>query len=93
MIVQCCITTATPPVTAPFQYLVVFKNEDGNAKTRRTTHLEWLSGLAAGDKLLNPFDIGALVGYSAVLTPATLKLVLENPDIDYVEADQVVTAL
>jgi len=42
-------------------------------------------------KIINVFDIGILIGYSAVLSKETLALELEHPNIRYIEGDQVVT--
>jgi subtilisin family serine protease len=44
-----------------------------------------------GEKILFRYDIGTFIAYSAVFTKSSLSAVLENPNVQYVEADQVVT--
>jgi len=43
------------------------------------------------DQIINVFDIGTLIGYSARLSKETLIRELEHPNVRYIEADQVVT--
>jgi subtilisin family serine protease len=47
--------------------------------------------LAAHEKIISKFEIGTLIGYSAVLSKETLATELEHANVRYIEADQVVT--
>jgi len=42
-------------------------------------------------KLLHKYDIGALIGFSGVVSPSLLQKLLSNDDIDYIEFDQEVS--
>jgi len=44
-----------------------------------------------GDSILHKFDIGTLIGYSAVLSRETLASELQHPNVKYIEADQVMS--
>jgi len=73
------------------QYLVVFHTNSTVAI--RDLHVAELIAkrFAKTDKLINVFDIGNLIGYSAVLSEETLISELKHPNVRYVEADQIMT--
>jgi subtilisin family serine protease len=73
------------------EYIVVFHQNASVAI--RDMHVAELEAVrfVAGDKILNRFDIGNLIGYSAVLSDATLKSELVHQNIKYIEANQVVS--
>jgi subtilisin family serine protease len=74
----------------PNQYIVVFHR---NSSTQiRDFHITELSKvLTTHEKIINKFDIGDLIGYSAVLTKDTLDKELKHSNVRYIEADQYVS--
>jgi subtilisin family serine protease len=89
------LAAATAPLlsagnTIPNQYLVVFhRNSTVQIRDLHVAELE--RRLAAHEKIINRFDIGDLIGYSAVLSKETLATELEHANVRYIEADQIVT--
>jgi len=71
----------------PDSYIVVFK-EDLSIIVR-DSHVRRVRGFAASN--MKSFVIGKFAGYSAVLNNNTLAAVLNMPEVQYVEPDQIVT--
>jgi subtilisin family serine protease len=73
------------------QYLVVFHRNSTVAI--RDLHVAELIAkrFAETDKLINVFNIGTLIGYSAVLSEETLISELKHPNVRYIEADQIMS--
>lgn len=76
--------------TIPDQYMVVF-HMNSSVEIRNLHVAELVARFAAHEKIINVFDIGNLIGYSAVLSKDTLAKELEHPNVRYIEADQVVS--
>jgi len=72
----------------PDQYIVVFKQI---SKVAREAHIKRVKGLAAAK--VSPFTIGNFSGYSAMMSQRVLDVVVNMPEIDYIEADHEVHAL
>jgi subtilisin family serine protease len=69
----------------PDQYMVVFHTNSSVAI--RDAHVEELLARTSA-KLHSVFDIGTLIGFTAVMDKDTLAKQLEHPNVKYVEADQ-----
>jgi len=73
------------------QYIVVF-NLNSTVAIRDLHVAELVARrFVHGDSILNVFDIGTLIGYSAVLTKETLALEQAHPNVRYIEVDQVMS--
>jgi subtilisin family serine protease len=77
----------------PGSYIVVLK--EGLSLTERDAHILTLKDTIAANKsdaeVVHVYNIGNLIGYSARLSDDLLKTVLNHPDVQYVEADQVMS--
>jgi len=77
----------------PDQYMIVFHKN--STVQIRDFHVQELRNKRFArkefDRIINTFDIGDLIGYSAVLSKETLALELEHHNIRYIEADQYVS--
>jgi hypothetical protein len=71
------------PDAIPDQYIIVFK-QGTDSKTVKSAQA---TATSLGGRIGFTYT-AALVGFSAMLTPAALNSMLANPSVDYVEADQ-----
>jgi len=72
--------------------MVVFhKNSTVQIRDRHVRDLAYRFIRKEFEKVINVFDIGDLIGYSAVLSKETLAFELEHPNVRYIEADQTVS--
>jgi len=100
--VAVCLALSVVAATAPLfnhdleasvkdQYMVVFhKNSSVQIRDLHVAELV-AKRLTGSEKIVNVFDIGNLIGYSAVLSKENLALELEHANVQYVEGDQVVS--
>ena len=84
--------SANPPATHPFapskpilgRYIVVFKASVGNPAAEADNALRGLGGT------LRHVYANSLKGFAATLSSAALQALRNNPNVDYIEADQTV---
>jgi len=88
-------TTAAPLLTAdpasriPDQYIVVFKDSVGaQGASSALNRIALRSGLSRIER-----QYSVIPGFSARLAPEDLDAILRNPDVAYVEQDQIMTAV
>jgi len=78
----------------PDEYVVVF--HPNSSVQIRDKHVEGLLKRFIRkdfEKIIAKFDIGTLIGYAAVLTPETLAVELEHPNVARIEANIMMYAL
>lgn len=80
---------ADSPTVVKDQYLVVL--HDYHTPATRDLHIAELVSkrFSSFDRIINRFDIGSLIGYSAALSKETLASELTHSNVKYIEADQV----
>jgi subtilisin family serine protease len=81
------VTGTGQPGVIPGQYIVVMKGAASDAAKERTKQ----RARARGGRVTRDYD-RVLKGYAASLPPAALADVRSDPDVAYVEADQVMSA-
>jgi len=87
-------TTMAPLVTVdaaariPDQYIVVFKDSVGTANMKAA--MSRISLVSPGSRIEHTYDI--IPGFSARLAPKELDAIRRNPDVAYVEQDQLMHA-
>jgi len=101
--VAICVSLSLVAATAPLlnhnlannipdQYIVVFhKNATVQIRDLHVAELVAKRFSHESEKILHVYDIGNFVGYSAILSKATLAQELEHHNVRFIEADQVVT--
>jgi len=82
---------ADAKMAVPNQYIVVL--QPTVSILERDAHVSRLNGKIADSdaEVQFMYSIGEFIGYSAKLTPALLKELLEDPQVQYVEQDQVMS--
>jgi subtilisin family serine protease len=88
------LSAATAPLlnadterVVPDQYMVVF-HKNSTSEIRDLHVAELKTKFEGHERILHTFSIGTLIGFSAVLSKATLAKQLTHPNVRYVEADQ-----
>jgi len=75
-------------------YIVILK--EGVERTERDAHIlalkEKISAIGTTDSEIGfVYNVGSLIGFSARLSESLLKAELAHPDVQYIEADQIVS--
>jgi len=79
------------PSIIPNEYLVVY-HTDYTVEKRDAHVTELKAQLSTAENIINVFDIGNFIGFSARLNKETLPALINHPSVRYIETNQIITA-